>query len=81
MPQSYIIEIGEDAVGLISRECVSRPFSFFASDARLSALDGARFATPNAAETAARVHLKRRPLRNASFSLANTASLDAGRYA
>lgn len=81
MPQSYIIEIGEDAVGLISRECPSRPFSFFASDARLSALDGARFATPNAAETAARVHLKRRPLRNASFSLSNIVNLDSGRYA
>jgi hypothetical protein len=81
MPQSYIIEVGDDAVGLISRECPSRPFRFFASDARLSVLDGARFATPSAAETAARVHLKRRPLRSAPFSLSNTASLDAGRYA
>ena len=59
MPQSYIVEIGEEPVGLVSREHLAQPFRFFASDARLNSLDGARFATPRAAEAAARLRLAR----------------------
>lgn len=75
MPQSYIVEIGEEAVGLVSREAPAEPFRFFASDARLSTLDGARFATPRAAEAAVRLHLnqtrRRLPSSPASFDLQN----------
>ncbi len=43
MSSSYIIEIGEAAVGLVTRDAASGVFHFFASDSRLHALEGQRF--------------------------------------
>ncbi|OYU47774.1 MAG: hypothetical protein CFE31_14985 [Rhizobiales bacterium PAR1] len=58
MSFSFIIEIGEDAVGLVHRASELEPYRFFASDQRLSALDGATFWQPRQAETAARTVLR-----------------------
>ncbi len=40
MSSAYIIEIGESAVGLVTRDSASGAFHFFASDSRLHALEG-----------------------------------------
>lgn len=58
MSFSFIIEIGEDAVGLVHRISELEPYRFFASDRRLSALDGATFWQPRQAEAAARTALR-----------------------
>jgi hypothetical protein len=80
MIQSYIVEIGEEAVGLVSREQPSQPFRFVASDARLRQLDGAPFATPRAAEAAAQLHLAR-ARRDHSFAKTNDSRLGLRRTA
>ncbi|MCU4181451.1 hypothetical protein [Bosea sp. BH3] len=67
--QAYVIEIGETQAGLVSRRGEERYFTFIAASARFSALDGQRFATPVAAESAARLLVSPRrhgPLRLAS---------------
>lgn len=52
--QAYIIEIGETPAGLVSRRAEERYFTFVSASSAFRALDGHRFATPGAAELAAR---------------------------
>ena len=52
--QAYIIEIGETQAGLVSRRGDERYFTFIAASSTFNALEGHRFATPGAAELAAR---------------------------
>lgn len=52
--QAYIIEIGETSAGLVSRRAEERYFTFVSASSAFRALDGHRFATPGAAELAAR---------------------------
>lgn len=58
--QAYVIELGEDQIGLVSRRADERDFTFIAASSAFQALEGQRFATPGAAESAAR-RLARRP--------------------
>jgi hypothetical protein len=53
-PQAYVIELGEAQIGLVSRRAGERDFTFVAASAAFRTLDGQRFATPVAAEAAAR---------------------------
>jgi hypothetical protein len=67
--QAYVIELGEAQIGLVSRRADERDFTFVSAMAAFRALDGRRFATPVAAEAAARrlvVSNRRGPLRLAS---------------
>lgn len=67
MSNSYIIEIGEIAAGLIIRDDTSRGFVFVASDDPFWPLEGRRFGTAIEAERAARALLARRtPMQRAS---------------
>ena len=52
MPNAYLIEIEGHAVGLAVRD--GRGFRFHATERRLGVLHGKLFATPGAAERAAR---------------------------
>lgn len=52
--QAYVIEIGEAQIGLVSRRADERDFTFIAASSAYHALDGRRFASPGAAESAAR---------------------------
>ncbi|HEY5793837.1 MAG TPA: hypothetical protein VIU82_02400 [Bosea sp. (in: a-proteobacteria)] len=52
--QAYVIEIGETQVGLVSRRGDERYFTFIAASSAFNAIEGHRFATPGAAELAAR---------------------------
>ena len=52
--QAYVIEIGETQAGLVSRRGDERYFTFIAASAAFNAIEGHRFATPGAAELAAR---------------------------
>lgn len=52
--QAYIIEIGETQAGLVNRRSDERYFTFISASAAFQALEGHRFATPGAAELAAR---------------------------
>ena len=52
--QAYVIEIGETQAGLVNRRPDERYFTFIAASAAFHALEGHRFATPGAAELAAR---------------------------
>lgn len=67
--QAYVIEVGETQAGLVNRREDERFFTFVAADASFRALDGHRFATPGAAEYAAR--LLAMPRRAAAFRLAS----------
>lgn len=53
-PLAYVIEVDDAQVGLISRGAQERAFTFISATAAVHALDGQRFATPLAAERAAR---------------------------
>ena len=53
-PQAYIIEIGETQAGLVSRRGDERYFTFIAASSAFNAIEGHRFASPSAAELAAR---------------------------
>jgi hypothetical protein len=55
---SYVIEIGEEAAGIVAPD--GRGFRFYAAMRACSALEGAFFASPRQAEAAARRHLQRR---------------------
>ena len=59
--QAYVIEIDEAPAGLVSRSRDERFFTFVAANSRFNALEGHRFATPVAAELAARQLLRRGP--------------------
>ncbi|CAN7398940.1 hypothetical protein LJR009_003393 [Bosea sp. LjRoot9] len=52
--QAYVIEVGETQAGLVNRRPDERYFTFIAASAAFHALEGHRFATPSAAELAAR---------------------------
>lgn len=52
MRSSYIIETRKGAAGIVVRD--GRGFRFFAAQTAFNCLDGHLFATPKAAETAAR---------------------------
>jgi hypothetical protein len=56
MSQSYIIEVGDDQIGLVLRESDERDFRFHAALHAYQPLDGRRFASPALAERAARAH-------------------------
>jgi len=53
-PQAYVIEIDETQAGLVSRRGDERVFTFISASSAFDALEGHRFATPGAAERAAR---------------------------
>lgn len=53
--QAYVIEIGETQAGLVSRGPQERFFTFIAASSAFHRLEGHRFATPLAAEQAARL--------------------------
>jgi hypothetical protein len=61
--QAYVIEIGETQAGLVSRRGEERFFTFIAASPVFHAIEGHRFATPDAAERAARqlASLRRSP--------------------
>ena len=65
MSQSFIIEIGDAAVGIVLRASRQGRFHFIASDQRVRALDGRSFQRPAQAENAARAILAALPIRNA----------------
>jgi hypothetical protein len=52
--QAYVIEIGETQAGLVNRRADERFFTFISASSAFHALEGHRFATPGAAELAAR---------------------------
>lgn len=52
--QAYVIEIGETQAGLVNRRADERYFTFISASSAFHALEGHRFATPGAAELAAR---------------------------
>jgi hypothetical protein len=58
MSTAYVIEIEEEAAGIVAAE--GKGFRFYAAIRAFSALEGAFFHTPKQAEAAAREHLKRR---------------------
>lgn len=65
MTNAYVIEIGGEDVGLIVRQTGERAYRFHAATPALHQLDGYRFATPQAAERAAALHMGARRLRAA----------------
>ncbi len=60
MSLSFVIEIGGDAVGLVHRYGAHEPYRFFATDPRLSALEGEVYGRPSLAQAAARALLATR---------------------
>ncbi len=52
--QSYVIEVDETQAGLVNRRADERFFTFISASSAFRALEGQRFATPIAAELAAR---------------------------
>ena len=67
--QAYVIEIGEAQIGLVSRRPDERDFTFIAAASAFWALEGQRFASPGAAESAAR--RLARPQRQGALRLAS----------
>lgn len=61
--QAFIIEVGETQAGLVNRRNDERFFTFISASSAFRPLDGHRFATPSAAELAARqlATARRRP--------------------
>ena len=59
--QTYVIEIGETQAGLVARGADERFFTFISASAAFDRLEGQRFATPVAAELAARQLARSRP--------------------
>ena len=52
--QAYVIEVGETQAGLVARSADERFYTFISASAAFDRLEGQRFATPVAAELAAR---------------------------
>lgn len=71
MSNTYIIEVGEAAVGIVTRESAASGYRFFASDRRLDAIEGKTFGAPRQVEKLARDLIARRPLRADGRSLAS----------
>lgn len=59
--QAYVIEVGETQAGLVARGADERFFTFISASAAFDRLEGQRFATPVAAELAARQLVRSRP--------------------
>jgi len=59
--QAYVIEIGETQAGLVARGANERFYTFISASAAFDRLEGQRFATPVAAELAARQLVRSRP--------------------
>lgn len=59
--QAYVIEIGETQAGLVARGADERFYTFISASAAFDRLEGQRFATPVAAELAARQLVRSRP--------------------
>lgn len=59
--QAYVIEIGETQAGLVARGAEERFYTFISASAAFDRLEGQRFATPVAAELAARQLVRSRP--------------------
>jgi len=51
---AYVIEVGETQAGLVARSADERFFTFISASSAFDRLEGQRFATPGAAERAAR---------------------------
>ncbi len=51
---AYVIEVGDVQAGLVSRRPDERYFTFISASEAFHAMDGHRFASPGAAELAAR---------------------------
>jgi len=56
MSHSYVIEVGDDQVGIVLREAGESEFRFHAALSAYRPLDGRRFASAALAEKAARAH-------------------------
>jgi hypothetical protein len=56
MSQSYVIEVGDDLVGLVLRDNNENDFRFHAASSAYQSLDGRHFASAALAEKAARAH-------------------------
>lgn len=63
MTKSYVIEVGDDQVGVVIREAGERDFQFHAALPAYQALEGRRFSDPYYAERAARAHAARKQSR------------------
>ncbi len=57
MCTAYIIEIGEEAAGIVAAE--QRGYRFYAATRAYFALEGTLFTTPRQAEMAARAHRRK----------------------
>jgi hypothetical protein len=69
MSKSYVIEVGDDQVGVIIREDGEREYQFHAALDRYNALEGRRFANALLAERAAVAHaVSRRQRRHSRFA-------------
>lgn len=58
--QAYVIEVADQQVGIVVREQGERVFQFHSAISAVHELDGRPFATPQAAERAAVIHLAQR---------------------
>lgn len=68
--QSYVIEVGDDQVGVVIREAGERDFQFHAALLAYQAMEGRRFANPLLAEQAAIAHsVGRRAVRRGGSTL------------
>lgn len=67
--QAYVIEVSGLQAGLVARDEDERFFTFISAQAAFNRLDGQRFATPVAAERAARQ--LRAPRRHGDLRLAS----------
>jgi hypothetical protein len=67
--QAYVIEVDETQAGLVARAADERFFTFISASSAFDRLEGQRFATPVAAEQAARQLA--RPRRHGALRLAS----------
>lgn len=68
MSKRYVIEVGDEQVGLIVREEGEHEYQFHAARSDYQALEGRRFADPHLAERAAIAHAaSRRARRRAAY--------------
>jgi hypothetical protein len=56
MSYSYVIEVGDDQVGLVLRDAGESDYQFHAAHSAYRTLDGRRYASAAQAEKAARAH-------------------------
>lgn len=63
MSEGYSIEVADEVVGIVVRGDGERAFRFHSAVKEFQALDGLRFAKPQAAERTAREHAELRRIR------------------